>query len=70
MIVILHIPLFTKWLKTVRDAGARVLMVIDSPEMLESLMSPPDSVRLFGIAWALQPLERWARPYISERGQR
>ena len=42
MIVILHIPLFTKWLKTVRDAGARVLMVIDSPEMLETLMSPPD----------------------------
>jgi 2,5-dihydroxypyridine 5,6-dioxygenase len=42
MIVILHIPLFTKWLKTVRDAGARVLMVIDAPEMLETLMSPPD----------------------------
>ena len=42
IIVILHIPLFTKWLKAVRDAGARVLMVIDAPEMLESLMSPPD----------------------------
>ncbi len=42
MIVILHIPLFTKWLKTVRDAGARVLMVIDAPEMLATLMSPPD----------------------------
>jgi 2,5-dihydroxypyridine 5,6-dioxygenase len=42
MIVILHIPLFTKWLKAVRDGGTRVLMVIDAPEMLESLMSPPD----------------------------
>ena len=42
LIVILHIPLFTKWLKTVRDGGTRVLMVIDAPEMLESLISPPD----------------------------
>ena len=30
----LHIPLFTKWLKVVRDAGARVLLVIDAPQML------------------------------------
>ncbi len=42
MIVLLHISLFTRWLKTVRDAGARVLMVIDAPEILESMMSPPD----------------------------
>lgn len=42
MIVMLHIPLFTKWLKIVRDAGARVLLVIDAPHMLDKLMSPPD----------------------------
>ena len=33
--------LFTKWLKTVRDAGTRVLLVIDAPDDLEQLMSPP-----------------------------
>ena len=42
LIVMLHIPLFTKWLKVVRDAGARVLLVIDAPQMLSDLMSPPD----------------------------
>ncbi len=42
MIVMLHIPLFTKWLKVVRDAGARVLLVIDAPQMLSDLMSTPD----------------------------
>ena len=45
LIVMLHIPLFTKWLKVVRDAGARVLLVIDSPPMLADLMSPPISSR-------------------------
>jgi hypothetical protein len=42
MIVMFHIPLFTKWLKVVRDAGARVLLVIDAPQMLDKLLSPPD----------------------------
>src|SRR3979490_1693694 len=41
MLVCLHIPLFTRWLKEARDAGTRVLMVIDGAEELEQLMSPP-----------------------------
>jgi 2,5-dihydroxypyridine 5,6-dioxygenase len=41
MLVCLHIPLFTKWMKKVRDAGTRVLMVIDAPDDLEQLISPP-----------------------------
>jgi 2,5-dihydroxypyridine 5,6-dioxygenase len=41
MLVCLHIPLFTRWLKAARDAGTRVLMVIDAPDELEELMSPP-----------------------------
>ena len=35
MLVCLHIPLFTRWLKEARDAGTRVLMVIDAPDELE-----------------------------------
>ena len=42
LLVCLHIPLFTKWMKTVRDKGTRVLMIIDAPDDLEQLMSPPD----------------------------
>jgi 2,5-dihydroxypyridine 5,6-dioxygenase len=41
MIVVFHVPLFTKWLKEVMDAGTRVLMIIDAPDDLEQLMSPP-----------------------------
>ena len=41
VIVSLHVPLFTSWLKEVRDAGTRVLMIIDSPDDLEQLMAPP-----------------------------
>ena len=40
IVVCLHIPLFTKWLKAVRDAGTRVLMIIDGPDDLEQLMAP------------------------------
>ena len=40
LLVCLHIPLFTNWLKAVRDAGTRVLMIIDGPDDLEQLMSP------------------------------
>ena len=40
IIVALHVPLFTSWLKQVRDAGTRVLMIIDSPDDLEQLMAP------------------------------
>ena len=35
MVVIFHVPLFTKWLKQVMDGGTRVLMIIDSPDDLE-----------------------------------
>lgn len=41
LIVIFHVPLFTRWLKQVMDGGTRVLMIIDAPDDLESLMSPP-----------------------------
>jgi 2,5-dihydroxypyridine 5,6-dioxygenase len=41
MIVIFHVPLFSKWLKTVTDGGTRVLMIIDAPDQLAQLMSPP-----------------------------
>ena len=41
MVVIFHVPLFTKWLKQVMDGGTRVLMIIDAPDELEQLMSPP-----------------------------
>ena len=41
LIVIFHVPLFTKWLKQVMDNGVRVLMIIDAPDDLEQLMSPP-----------------------------
>jgi len=41
MIVIFHVPLFTQWLKEVMTAGVRVLMIIDAPDDLEQLMSPP-----------------------------
>ena len=40
MLVALHVPLFTKWMKGVRAAGTRVLMVIDHPDDLEQLMAP------------------------------
>jgi 2,5-dihydroxypyridine 5,6-dioxygenase len=41
MIVIFHVPLFSRWLKTVTDGGTRVLMIIDAPDQLAQLMSPP-----------------------------
>ena len=40
LVVIFHVPLFTKWLKQVTDGGTRVLMIIDAPDDLEQLMSP------------------------------
>ena len=41
MLVCLHVPLFTKWMKQVRNSGTRVLMIIDHPDDLEKLLSPP-----------------------------
>src|SRR3954467_691552 len=40
IVVIFHVPLFTRWLKQVLDGGTRVLMIIDAPDDLEQLMSP------------------------------
>jgi 2,5-dihydroxypyridine 5,6-dioxygenase len=40
LVVIFHVPLFTRWLKQVMDGGTRVLMIIDAPDDLEQLMSP------------------------------
>jgi 2,5-dihydroxypyridine 5,6-dioxygenase len=40
MVVVFHVPLFTKWLKEVMQNGTRVLMIIDAPDDLEHLMSP------------------------------
>ena len=41
MILIFHVPLFSKWLKEVRDRGVRVQMIIDAPDDLYHLQSPP-----------------------------
>jgi 2,5-dihydroxypyridine 5,6-dioxygenase len=40
LLVCLHLPLFTKWLREVRNGGTRVLSVRDTPDMLEQLMAP------------------------------
>ena len=40
LLVCLHIPLFTKWMKEVRASGTRVLMVVDHPDDLEQCMAP------------------------------
>jgi len=40
IIIIFHVPLFTKWLKEVMDGGTRVLMIIDAPDDLDQSMSP------------------------------
>ncbi len=52
MVVIFHVPLFTKWLKAVTGGGTRVLMIIDAPDDLEQLMSPK------GLKEALKYAER------------
>ncbi len=41
MILIFHVPLFASWLRTVMQEGVRVQMVIDAPDDLEQLQSPP-----------------------------
>jgi 2,5-dihydroxypyridine 5,6-dioxygenase len=50
----LHFPNFSKWVRDVRAAGTRVLSVVDTPDELERLMSPP------GLKEAvLYAAERW-----------
>ena len=41
MVMIFHVPLFAKWLKQVMNNGVRVQMIIDAPDDLELLQSPP-----------------------------
>ena len=41
MILIFHVPLFSKWLREVQAKGVRVQMVIDAPDDLYQLQSPP-----------------------------
>jgi 2,5-dihydroxypyridine 5,6-dioxygenase len=41
MVLIFHVPLFAAWLGQVMKKGVRVQMVIDAPDDLEQLMSPP-----------------------------
>jgi 2,5-dihydroxypyridine 5,6-dioxygenase len=40
MVVCLHIPLFTNWLRDVMSSGTRFLMIIDAPDDLETLLAP------------------------------
>jgi hypothetical protein len=41
MVLIFHVPLFSKWLRQVMDKGVRVQMIIDAPDDLYQLQSPP-----------------------------
>jgi 2,5-dihydroxypyridine 5,6-dioxygenase len=41
MVLIFHVPLFSKWLRQVQQKGVRVQMIIDAPDDLEQLQSPP-----------------------------
>ena len=41
MVLIFHVPLFSKWLKQVMNHGVRVQMIIDAPDDLLQLQSPP-----------------------------
>lgn len=41
MILIFHVPLFAAWLREVMNNKVRVQMVIDAPDDLEQLQSPP-----------------------------
>ena len=41
MLLIFHVPLFSAWLREVQQNKVRVQMVIDAPDDLEQLQSPP-----------------------------
>jgi 2,5-dihydroxypyridine 5,6-dioxygenase len=41
MVLIFHVPLFSKWLREVMNKGVRVQMIIDAPDDLYNLQSPP-----------------------------
>ena len=40
LVIIFHPPVFAAWVKAVRAAGTRILMVLDGPDDLEQLQSP------------------------------
>jgi 2,5-dihydroxypyridine 5,6-dioxygenase len=61
MIVIFHVPLFSPWLKQVTDNKVRVQMIIDAPDDLEQLQSPP------GLKEAILHSERLYRQTKSVR---
>ena len=41
MVLIFHVPLFSAWLRQVMNNKVRVQMIIDAPDDLEQLQSPP-----------------------------
>lgn len=41
LVLIFHVPLFSKWLRDVQAKGVRVQMIIDAPDDLYQLQSPP-----------------------------
>ena len=41
MVLIFHVPLFSKWLRDVQAKGVRVQMIFDAPDDLYQLQSPP-----------------------------
>ncbi|MBN9427720.1 MAG: hypothetical protein J0H09_14545 [Burkholderiales bacterium] len=54
LICVFHPPNFTGWQRRVRDAGARVLSIADSPDVLARLLSPPglkEAVQLASALW-------------------
>ena len=63
MVVIFHVPLFSRWLKTVMDGGTRVLMIIDAPDQLAQLMSPPGLKEACKYAESLYRKTRSVRVY-------
>ncbi len=67
MVVVFHVPLFTQWLRRVLEGGARVLMIIDAPDDLEQLMSPPGLKEAMKYAEALYKRTRQVR-VVSEAG--
>jgi 2,5-dihydroxypyridine 5,6-dioxygenase len=67
LVVIFHVPLFARWLKTVMDKRVRVLMIIDAPDDLEQLMSPPGLKEAAKYAETLYRNTKRAR-VVSEAG--
>jgi 2,5-dihydroxypyridine 5,6-dioxygenase len=67
LVVIFHVPLFARWLRTVMDRKVRVLMIIDGPDDLEQLMSPPGLKAALQYADSVYKATRQVR-VVSEAG--